>query len=162
MAVLHVQYQGHSPGPNGIMIPIDPKQLIAMRGPVLQVLIKVPPEIVDALNKQSLPIPAPIPGCGLIDTGAAYSCIDHAAAKALSLPIVNVVKMASATHEAVDTNVYPISFDILGSQPMSVNCPRASGAALANQGLLLLIGRDLLANSHFSYNGPAGQFTICF
>ncbi len=162
MAILHVQYSGQAMGPNGQPVPVDPRQLIAMRGPVVSVTIKVPPEIVELLTKESKPIPPPISGFGLIDTGAMSSCIDHAAAQALGLPVVNVIKMASATHKDVDTNVYPVSFDILGGQPITVNCPRAAGAALANQQLVLLIGRDLLANSYFTYNGPTGQFTICF
>lgn len=162
MAILHIQYSGQGIAPNGQPVQIDPRQLIAMRGPVVSVSVKVPPEIAEILTKESKPIPQPISGFGLIDTGASSSCIDHAAAKALGLPVVNVIKMASATHEAVDTNVYPLSFDILGGQQITVNCPRAAGAALANQQLVLLIGRDLLANSHFTYNGPTGQFTICF
>jgi hypothetical protein len=72
--------------------------------------------------------------------------------------------MASASHTATDTNVYPISFDIIGivGPRITVNCPRAAGAALAPQGLLVLIGRDLLANANLFYNGPAGQFTLAF
>lgn len=129
---------------------------------LVNVAIKVPAEIAELLTKESKPVPPPITGFGLIDTGAASSCVDHAAAKTLGLPVVNVIKMASATHEQVDTNVYPISFDILGGQPLTVNCPRAAGAALANQQLVLLIGRDLLSNSFFSYNGLTGQITLCF
>lgn len=162
MPILHVQYSGQGIALNGQPVQIDPRQLIAMRGPVVSVAIKVPPEIAELLTKASKPVPPPITGFGLIDTGAVSSCIDHAAAKALGLPVVNVIKMSSATHEQVDTNVYPVSFDILGGQPISVNCPRAAGAALANQQLILLIGRDLLANAFFSYNGLTGQFTICF
>jgi predicted aspartyl protease len=162
MPIIHIQYSGQGLTPDGKPVQIDPRQLIAMRGPVVSVAIKVPPEIAELLNRQSKPVPPPISGFGLIDTGATSSCIDHAAAQTLGLPVVNVIKMASATHEAVDSNVYPISFDILGGQPITVNCPRAAGAALANQGLVLLMGRDLLANSYFTYNGPTGQFTICF
>ena len=34
------------------------------------------------------------------------------------------------------------------------------GAALKEQGLLLLIGRDLLAHCTLFYNGPTGQITL--
>ena len=162
MPILHIQYSGQALAPNGQPVQIDPRQLIAMRGPVVSVAIKPPPEIAELLVRESKPVPAPITGFGLIDTGASSTCIDNAVAQKLGLPIVNVIKMASATHESVDTSVYPISFDILGGVPMTVNCPRAAGAALAIQNLVLLIGRDLLANAYFSYNGPSGQFTICF
>jgi predicted aspartyl protease len=162
MPILHIQVSGHGIGPNGQPIPIEPRQLLAMRGPVVQVAIRVPPEIAARLTSEGRPIPAPIVGFGLIDSGAASSCIDNAAAQSLGLPVVNVISMASATHASVETNVYPIAFDILGGAPLAVNSPRTAGAALANQGLVLLIGRDLLANAIFSYNGITGEFTLCF
>ncbi len=43
---------------------------------------------------------------------------------------------------------------------VTLNAPRAMGAALASQGLLVLIGRDVLQNCNLFYNGPAGQFTL--
>ena len=162
MSILHIQVSGHGLGPNGEQVQIDPRQLLAKRGPVVQVAIRVPPEIAQRLTAAEQPVPTPIVGFALIDSGASSSCIDNVAAQTLGLPVVNVILMASATHASVETNVYPISFDILGGSPMSVNCPRAAGAALANQNLVLLIGRDLLAMCHFTYNGASGEFTICF
>ena len=126
-------------------------------------MVSVPPEIAEAFTKQSKPIPNPVAGFGLIDTGATGSCVDEAVAKQLQLPIVNVVKMASASHAATDRNVYPLTFDILGLGPsgkITVSSPRVVGAELGVQGLVLLIGRDLLANVCLIYNGPAGQFTF--
>ncbi len=71
--------------------------------------------------------------------------------------------MASASHTATDRNVYPLAFDILGLGPsgkITVNSPRVVGAELGVQGLVLLIGRDLLANVCLIYNGRAGEFTF--
>jgi hypothetical protein len=44
--------------------------------------------------------------------------------------------------------------------PITINTPRAIGAPLAAQGLLVLIGRDLLQHCVLVYNGPAGGFTL--
>ncbi len=162
MPILHVQVSGHRLGPQGQPIPMEPSHLLAMRGPVVQVSIRVPPEIAERLTNTAQPVPAPIGGFALIDSGAATSCIDNEAARSLGLPVVNVISMASATHANVATNVYPINFDILGGAQITVNSPRTAGATLANQGLVLLIGRDLMSRGFFSYNGLAGQFTICF
>jgi predicted aspartyl protease len=162
MPILHVQVSGHRIGPEGQPVSVEPSQVLAMRGPVVQVSIKVPPEIAERLTSAAQPVPSPIVGFALIDSGAATSCIDNTAAQSLGLPVVNVISMASATHADVATNVYPITFDILGGAQITVNSPRTAGATLANQGLVLLIGRDLLSKAVFSYNGLAGQFTICF
>ena len=71
--------------------------------------------------------------------------------------------MASASHAATDRNVYPLVFDIIGLGPTgktTVASPRVAGAELGVQGLVLLIGRDLLANACLIYNGLAGEFTL--
>ena len=44
--------------------------------------------------------------------------------------------------------------------PIVVSAPRAVGAALKAQGLMVLIGRDVLQSCILVYNGPAGQFTL--
>ena len=37
---------------------------------------------------------------------------------------------------------------------------RAYGASLASQGLIVLIGRDMLANCVLVYNGPDSSFSL--
>jgi predicted aspartyl protease len=106
-----------------------------------------------------LPVVAPVTGMALIDTGASTTCIDDAAAQSLGLPIVDVATMSSASHASSQANIYPISIEILGL-PIIINVPSAMGAALAPQGLLLLIGRDFLRRCTLFYNGVTGEFTI--
>jgi len=43
---------------------------------------------------------------------------------------------------------------------MGVDAPRAVGAALKAQGIVALIGRDVLQHCTLYYNGPAGQITL--
>jgi predicted aspartyl protease len=80
-------------------------------------------------------------GFGLIDTGASSTCIDDAIAQKMNLPVVDIVKLASASHASHDANVYPIHLDIAGLS-IGIDCERAIGAALSAQGLILLIGRE--------------------
>jgi predicted aspartyl protease len=93
----------------------------------------------------------------LIDTGASNTCIDEKAARELGLPVIDVASMLSATHEKVPCNIYPV---LISTPIVNLNSPRTIGAALAAQGLLVLIGRDVLQNCNLFYNGPAGQFTL--
>src|SRR4029077_7905808 len=110
------------------------------------------------LLAQGKPLPTPRPGLALIDTGASGTCIDEQAAQELGLPVIDVVKMTSATHADQESKVYPIQITIPPS--LVFNVPRPIGAALAPQGLLILIGRDLLSACNPFYNGPLGQITL--
>jgi hypothetical protein len=67
--------------------------------------------------------------------------------------------MSSASHAAHPANVYPIRINFVGF-PLAINAPRAVGAALKPQGLIALIGRDILANCTLHYNGAVGQITL--
>ncbi len=77
----------------------------------------------------------------------------------LQLPVIDVVKVASASHAAADQNVYPIQIEVVGL-PITVNAPRAIGAPLQAQGILVLMGRDVLQHCVLVYNGPAGSFSL--
>ena len=67
--------------------------------------------------------------------------------------------MASASHSSTQQNVYPIQIEVVGL-PIAIDAPRAIGASLKVQGLLLLIGRDVLQHTVLVYNGPTGAFTL--
>jgi predicted aspartyl protease len=95
----------------------------------------------------------------LIDTGASHTCIDDDAAQELKLPVIDAANMCSATQTVARANVYPIQIEMTGL-PISIGVPRALGAALKAQGLLLLIGRDVLQHGILTYNGVAGQITF--
>jgi hypothetical protein len=80
-------------------------------------------------------------------------------AQRLRLPVVDVVKMSSATHAQTDQNVYPVQIQVVGF-PIQLQALFAVGAELAAQGLVLLIGRDVLQHCTIFYNGPTGGFTL--
>lgn len=159
MPILHAQLQGQAQGPNGQSVPIPPPDALIQRGPIVQVTVSIAQNIAAQLVQQGTTVPAPVSGLGLIDTGATTTCIDDAAAQALGLPVVDVVQMTSASHAAIQQNVYPMQLDITGL-PVPINAPRAMGANLSPQGLLVLIGRDLLRFCTLFYNGTTGEFTL--
>jgi len=159
MPILHSQLLGEGKLPDGKSVPIPPSVALKQRGPVVQMAVTLADPVASELVKQGKPVPAPIAGWGLIDTGAGSTCIDEAAAKKLNLPIVNVVTLASASHASTKANVYPVKFQIEGL-PVAVNVPAAIGAPLAVQGLLALIGRDVLQHCTLFYNGPTGEITL--
>lgn len=130
-------------------------------GPTLHVVASVPPVMAQALTKAGTPLPTPETGKGLLDTGAGITGIDEDAAKRLGLPAINTIDLASATH-VVKAPVYVISLDVPTATGLQLETVAVVGMSLASQGLLMLIGRDLLQHCHMSYNGPFGMITLSY
>jgi predicted aspartyl protease len=157
--ILHSQLAGHGKGPDGKLIPVHPALILQQRGPVVQVAVTLQESMVTALTQQGRLTPQPVAGLALLDTGASNTCIDDAEAQKMGLPIIDVGSMSSASHAKTPSNIYPIQIEVTGF-PIRFQSPRTMGAALNEQGLLLLIGRDLLRHCTLFYNGSVGQITL--
>jgi predicted aspartyl protease len=155
--ILHSQITAQSKTPDAKTVDVHPAIALQARGPVIQVTVSIEQNAGQALVSQGKTLPTPKAGLALIDTGASNTCVDEQAAKELGLPVIDVATMLSATHEKVPCNVYPV---LISTPIAGLNSPRTMGAALAAQGLLVLIGRDVLQNCTLFYNGVAGQFTL--
>jgi predicted aspartyl protease len=157
LPILHSQIAAQAKTADGKLIQVPPATALQLRGPILQVSLTIEQSAGKGLVAQGKAVPTPMSGLALIDTGASNTCVDEQAAKNLGLPVIDVANMQSASHEKHFCNVYPVQ---IITPIVTLNAPRAMGAALASQGLLVLIGRDVLQNCNLFYNGPAGQFTL--
>jgi len=157
MPILHAQAQGQAKDAKGNDVQIPAPAALQINGPRLQVSVTLEQNALQTLAAQGKPVPVPKVGLALIDTGASHTCIDEQTAKELGLPVIDVGYMVSATHEKVPCNIYPMS---MATPIATLNCPRAMGASLAGQGLVALIGRDVLQICVLHYNGLIGQYTI--
>lgn len=157
MPILHSQLAAEAKTPDGKTVPLHPAIALQLRGPILQISVTIEQNAGKVLLSQGKTLPTPITGMALIDTGASNTCIDEQAAKQLGLPVIDVGTMLSATHQKVPCNIYPV---VINTPIVNLNSPRTMGAALAAQGLLVLIGRDVLQRCNLFYNGPIGQFTL--
>lgn len=86
------------------------------------------------------------------------TCIDNEVAQQLSLPAIDIVEMSSAS-QVTKQPVYPARFDLIGWN-ITLNAPRTVGAALKNQGIIALLGRDLLQHCILIYNGITGSISL--
>jgi predicted aspartyl protease len=159
MPILHVQYSATGKNPQGQTIQLDPKIALQQRGPVIQVTVALAQAAAQVLLQSGRTPPSPEAGLALIDTGASHTCIDNAAAQKMGLPTIDVVTMTSATHAHEPCNVHPIQIEVTGTN-ISIDAARVLGANLGPQGLLLLIGRDVLQNCTLIYNGIVGSITL--
>jgi predicted aspartyl protease len=154
--ILHIQIGIQGKTPDGKVTQVPPAVALQMRGPILQVTVTLEQNAGKVLLSQGKSVPTKS-GLALIDTGASNTCIDEQAAQELGLPVIDVGSMQSASHEKYPCNVYPVQ---IITPVVTLNSLRTMGASLAAQGLLVLIGRDVLQSCNLFYNGLAGQFTL--
>lgn len=159
MPILHFQTTGQRQAPDGSMVDLPPSFVLINRGPVVQVSITVSQAIASQLLQAGRTVPTPLSGLALIDTGASNTCIDEVIAQQLQLPVVNQVQMASASHSSTNANVYPARIEIVGVN-INIDPAECIGAALGTQGLIALIGRDVLQHCTLFYNGLTGEITL--
>ena len=130
----------------------------------MPVVLGVPEQLEALLRKQGKPVPAPVSGVALIDTGASLSMVDSSAIEQLRVSPVGSVTLGTAGGTS-QSALYPIRLAIVvPPNPPVVAASMAQIAAgpLRQQGLLCLLGRDLLQHALFVYDGVSGRFTIAF
>jgi predicted aspartyl protease len=134
----------------------------------MQIQIEIPAQLAAQLQKANQPIPKPVLGMALIDTGATCSGIDQTVVQQLGLQPVGVQKVGTAGGMH-DQSLYPARLSFPGTGFSAAESKQLLGVDLAGQVLahlnapmIALIGRDILARFILIYNGPAGQFTPAF
>jgi len=138
---------------------------LANVGPILDVEVNVPQALMDLSTTQNIPVPSPITGWALIDTGASRTCVDQAVLSSLMIKPISTVTMFSANgqaiHEICPTKLYfpSLKLSIDFGSVISVNL---EGQDILDKPLIVLVGRDILSNTLFFYNGSSGLFVFAF
>jgi hypothetical protein len=128
-------------------------------GPQIQVEISIPPSLAQHLQSQGLAVPAPVVGLGLIDTGAFASAVDTSVVQQLQIHPIGTMPVHGAG--GVNPHMqYPASFRFPTTAFPSINFNFVIGAPLAPQGIIALIGRDVLSHFVLVYNGVFGQYIL--
>lgn len=152
-----IGYKGHKETTKDgkkIAIPIPPRIVLQLKGPVLQIIITQPKLIAEKLKNKREKVPT-IKVNALIDTGAFGSVITPKVVKELKLLQTGVQNVTSVQ----DKQARPVYFALLmfpwGSwkEVPVVSCPLEKFDCL--------IGRDILKHWNMIYNGNDGFITIC-
>lgn len=98
-----------------------------------------------------------VPGTAVVDTGSSTTCIDIEAARSAGLPTVNTGVVQSATGK-MRVPIFAGEIKVPGIG--EIRATQAYGIEIAPQGLVALLGRDILSSCVFTYNGPAATFTL--
>ena len=145
-------------------------EMLAGYGPIIQVTIHLPDLVQRAYSERGDKVPAPVNGIALIDTGATITCIDRKAAEKASLPVTGVTTMSTASHANQECPTYAskivfptINFTVQNA--MGANLTSLGGTVIdtdidTGNDLIVLLGRDFLANAILIYNGPSGAFSL--
>jgi hypothetical protein len=121
-----------------------------------------------ALQEAGLPKPLPVNGVFLIDTGASLTCVDKALLVQLKIPPSSAIDIAtpSTGGEGHTCWTYDVSFFIPHTtgekKGFYISVLQVAEIDIAHQGISGLIGRDILANANFIYNGEVGFFTLAY
>ena len=154
---------GGATDPNGRPFPPG----LVERGPVLRVVVSVTDEHAKILAEHGEPNPNTVPGLALIDTGALVTCIDDSVAVDAGLPVVDKGRISSAT-DTPEVSVYAGKIVLVqegqsaGVETAQVEARRAFGVNILNQGIIALIGRDVLTQAFLLYIGPEARYTLVF
>lgn len=125
----------------------------------MQVSVSVAEAVAIELVQQGKSLPPPISGLALLDSGASTTCIDESVANKLQLPVTDVITVASASHASTEQSVHPARIEMVGLS-VAFNALDAIGAPLIEQGIIALIGRDVLQHCTFFYNGMSGSISL--
>lgn len=130
--------------------------LLKLSGPIIAVEISIPNVLKEYLEQKGLPIPNPVNGQALIDTGATNTCVDVDIIKQLKIPAINSIKVYTPSGEAEQT-IHPV---IIRLSIGTFNFNSAIGSILKKQNIIALLGRDILQNCVLNYNGLTGNISL--
>ena len=159
MPIFNTRLEGEARDQQGKVTPIPPRVVLQQAGPVIQVILSPLEVHLKVITERGGELPPSLSGRALIDTGATMTCVDADAARRAGLAQVDSGTMTSATHANEKVPIFAGRL-IMDAASITVNANRAIGANLSPQGLIALIGRDLLAQCVLVYNGLDGSFSL--
>jgi hypothetical protein len=136
-------------------------------GPIVTAAVGVSIPRTVALKEAGLPIPPPVMIRGLLDTGASGTAVDPIVLTQLGLTATGSTLVNTPTTGAtpLPADLFDVAFMIPGpdgTQPLfSQTMPVMASDLFAAQGFHALIGRDILSQCVFVYNG-SGFFTLSY
>jgi hypothetical protein len=130
-------------------------------GPCINVFVATHPATAAAQLKAGGQVQPPIGGFALIDTGASATAVDYRVFQKLQVAPVTTINVNTPSGQQVHP-CFPASIIFPGTAIPKLDYAWLASADLQAQGIIALIGRDVLANCVLTYDGLSGDFTIAF
>ena len=135
-------------------------------GALVAVEISPPTALKQHLAEKGIPIPAPIAGFALVDTGAFATAVDESVFATLGIQPIDEIT-TDTPHGSGKSGVYPANLTFPGMNVNDMPMERVVGCKLKwktrdDKEIIMLLGRDLLQWFLFVYNGPSSDVTLCY
>jgi hypothetical protein len=135
-------------------------------GAVVDLLVGVHGPRREVLERNKLPVPGRHRLRAQIDTGTTFTAVDAQVLRSLNLPVIDrvSVRTSSTTGEPQVFNQYAVSLGI-EADGIELHLPQIlvlECAFAPEDGILALIGQDVLKHCLFLENGPAGAFSLAY
>jgi hypothetical protein len=134
-------------------------------GAIVTAVLEQTPQYVGALAKRGLSPRPPVSVPALIDTGASHSGLDCHVIATLRLEYWGTapVLTPSTGMDPIERDAYWLRLTLDGDGPSRlVQVVEVVEADLAHLGFSMLLGRDVLADCCFVYDGKGGTFELAF
>lgn len=136
---------------------------LTQEGPRIPIEICLPEALIKSFTDNNIIIPAAIPGFALVDTGASITAVDVSMITQLGIAPMGFTDVHTpGSDQTVRQAVYPVGISFVGSGIPPLQFNMVLGSPLLNQGIIALLGRDILAASILVYNGRLGHFSLSF
>lgn len=163
MPLFEFQYPSKMPQQGGKTATIAPSRVIQHVGPVLTVFIMPSPQHIASVIKTGQKPADPVQGIALIDTGASVTMVDELICKNMGLQPTGFAPLCHADGKSEKRPCFAIQISFPNT-PLATPLfhPRVVSGNLqaGNPKYSLLLGRDLMTNMKFVYNGFYGRFEI--
>lgn len=144
----------------GGSVDVDPEHL-RTTGPIVPVEVSIPSALALYFVEKNSQIPTATVGYALIDTGASISGIDRNILSKLGVNPVGTEPIPVYTPGGVANQyLYPARLSFPGTKLPTINYASVFGVDLLQQGIIALIGRDILRHCVFIYNGLGGHISV--
>jgi len=140
---------------------------IGGEGVLVDVLVGVAPPRQRALERVGFPVPTPIGAYAVVDTGASISGVDRRILEALELRgEVNVLDIHTPSTEDVPYRcaVYVVSLTLVsvGGSRLFPELYVLATSFTEDEQARVILGREVLGQCRFFYDGPGKAFEFAF
>lgn len=149
------------PDDNGNVNSVGSQDRLTRIGPTIPVAIGLAPTFLAMFHSAGIPVPSPVTGLALIDTGASVCVIDDDAITGLGITPSGTMEVSTATGSAIRPT-YAASISFPGTSLPNVNFTDFVGAPIGEHDIIALIGRSVLRHFVVIYNGPGGSVSVAY